>query len=214
MTRQPAAEKRFTVACPIPRLAPVSSSVRRGWFGCGAVVMPFTLPYFDPATFDLQTLASESRPCRLSALDRARRSGVKPRFAPRRAALGAAELDALVQPEWAVLPEFDGHWNDPKPRPIRRPGHAADGIFGGIARDGLLEGKPAFEWRRLIAGPGADLREPRAAGIVGISFGVGDALDRTAKAHLPGAGFPVKQQRGLGVVVQLAPLLAVHVGVE
>ena len=25
MTRQPAAEKRFTVACPMPRLAPVSS---------------------------------------------------------------------------------------------------------------------------------------------------------------------------------------------
>jgi hypothetical protein len=32
MTRQPAAEKRFTVACPMPRLAPVNSSVRRGWF--------------------------------------------------------------------------------------------------------------------------------------------------------------------------------------
>jgi hypothetical protein len=31
MTRQPAAEKRFTVACPMPRLAPVSRSVRRGW---------------------------------------------------------------------------------------------------------------------------------------------------------------------------------------
>src|SRR5213593_653668 len=31
ITRQPAAEKRFTVACPMPRLAPVSSKVRRGW---------------------------------------------------------------------------------------------------------------------------------------------------------------------------------------
>jgi hypothetical protein len=31
MTRQPAAEKRLTVAWPMPRLAPVSSSVRRGW---------------------------------------------------------------------------------------------------------------------------------------------------------------------------------------
>src|ERR1041384_7116333 len=31
MTRQPAAEKRFTVACPMPRLAPVNRSVRRGW---------------------------------------------------------------------------------------------------------------------------------------------------------------------------------------
>src|ERR1700716_4261560 len=30
MTRQPALEKRITVACPMPRLAPVRSSVRRG----------------------------------------------------------------------------------------------------------------------------------------------------------------------------------------
>ena len=29
ITRQPAAENRFTVACPIPRLAPVRSSVLR-----------------------------------------------------------------------------------------------------------------------------------------------------------------------------------------
>ena len=34
MTRQPAAEKRFTVACPMPRLAPVSSSVRGGGLVC------------------------------------------------------------------------------------------------------------------------------------------------------------------------------------
>jgi hypothetical protein len=30
MTRHPAEEKRITVACPMPRLAPVRSSVRRG----------------------------------------------------------------------------------------------------------------------------------------------------------------------------------------
>ena len=30
MTRQPAEEKRITVAWPMPRLAPVRSSVRRG----------------------------------------------------------------------------------------------------------------------------------------------------------------------------------------
>jgi hypothetical protein len=34
MTRQPAAENRFTVAWPMPRLAPVSSKVRRGWLVC------------------------------------------------------------------------------------------------------------------------------------------------------------------------------------
>jgi hypothetical protein len=40
ITRQPAAEKRLTVAWPIPRLAPVRSNVRRGWFVCG-LGMPF-----------------------------------------------------------------------------------------------------------------------------------------------------------------------------
>jgi hypothetical protein len=34
ITRQPAAEKRLTVAWPMPRLAPVSRSVRRCWLGC------------------------------------------------------------------------------------------------------------------------------------------------------------------------------------
>jgi hypothetical protein len=41
MTRQPAAEKRFTVACPMPRLAPVSSKARRGWFECDVGMASF-----------------------------------------------------------------------------------------------------------------------------------------------------------------------------
>ena len=38
MTRQPAAEKRFTVAWPMPRLAPVSSRARRGWLSLGVTM--------------------------------------------------------------------------------------------------------------------------------------------------------------------------------
>jgi hypothetical protein len=38
MTRQPAAENRLTVAWPMPRLAPVRSSVRRGWFVCEVAI--------------------------------------------------------------------------------------------------------------------------------------------------------------------------------
>src|ERR1700732_839651 len=37
MTRQPAAEKRLTVAWPMPRLAPVRSNVRRGWLGVAMI---------------------------------------------------------------------------------------------------------------------------------------------------------------------------------
>src|SRR5262245_8134548 len=115
MTRQPAAEKRLTVACPMPRLAPVSSSVRRGWLVCGAVVI------------------SDSN------------LRIEPRLAPRRADAVAAELDALVQAERAVFPELDAHWNNSKARPVRRTWHLADGELGCVARDRLLEGKSAFQ---------------------------------------------------------------------
>src|ERR1700722_4296697 len=40
MTRQPAAEKRFTVAWPMPRLAPVSSKARRGGVSLGLTPGP------------------------------------------------------------------------------------------------------------------------------------------------------------------------------
>jgi hypothetical protein len=39
MTRHPAAENRLTVAWPMPRLAPVSSRVRRGWLEAGTFGM-------------------------------------------------------------------------------------------------------------------------------------------------------------------------------
>jgi hypothetical protein len=51
MTRQPALEKRITVAWPMPRLAPVRSSVRRGVLldeeginGSFVLVMPGLVP--------------------------------------------------------------------------------------------------------------------------------------------------------------------------
>src|SRR3954451_2551268 len=38
ITRQPAAEKRLTVAWPMPRLAPVRSRVRRGWLSLCVII--------------------------------------------------------------------------------------------------------------------------------------------------------------------------------
>src|SRR5262245_55997195 len=184
MTRQPAAEKRFTVAWPMPRLAPVSRSVRRGWLVCGAVVM----------------MHSNLR--------------IEPRLAPGRADAVAAELDTLVRPERAVFPELDAHWNNSKARPVRRPRHGADRVLGGVVRDRLLEGEPAFQRRGLLARPRADLGEPRAACEIGIGLGVADPLDRAAQPHLPPQRLPVKQERGLGRGCELLALLALHVGVE
>src|SRR5205085_9684506 len=72
MTRQPAAEKRFTVAWPMPRLAPVSSSVRRGWLVCGAVGMIGNLEHFpakwEPVRRRKCDNAKESRACPASIL--------------------------------------------------------------------------------------------------------------------------------------------------
>src|SRR5262249_992017 len=87
MTRQPAAEKRLTVAWPMPRLAPVSSNVRRGWFAC-KLCMPF-LEWF---------LVSEQVDASLR---------VEPRLVPWRVRALAFELEAIVQSKRSLLPEFD-----------------------------------------------------------------------------------------------------------
>ena len=80
MTRQPAEEKRITVAWPMPRLAPVRSSVRRG------ALLDGCMDYFQ---------ASGIQPHFSPGLD----------FPLDRRV--AAEFDTVVQTEWAVVPELD-----------------------------------------------------------------------------------------------------------
>src|SRR4029077_5272227 len=129
MTRQPALEKRITVAWPMPRLAPVRSSVRRG-----ALV--------DDGIELFQAWAS----------------GVHPHLAPGLARRVAAEFHAVVQAERAVVPEFHAQRRDAPAAPARRPRHLADHMLGGDQRNRLLEGKAALQRLRLLARPGADLR--------------------------------------------------------
>src|SRR5487761_355365 len=119
-TRQPAAENRFTVAWPMPRLAPVRSSVRRGWLFVGI-------------NFSNR---NELR--------------VEPRLGPRRAHAVAGKGDAVVQPERPLLPELDLGRHDPIADPMRRPRYRADCKFGGKARNRLFEGEPALQRRRLL----------------------------------------------------------------
>src|SRR5258708_7921792 len=93
MTRQPAAEKRFTVAWPMPRLAPVSSRARRGWLSWGV-----TIGILEPQYLNMAFQA---------------RSRIEPHLAPRRPGPGATELDAIVQPIGPILPEFDDQGQQP-----------------------------------------------------------------------------------------------------
>src|SRR6188472_1226172 len=111
MTRQPAAEKRFTVACPMPRLAPVNRSVRRGWLDEFGIKL----------------------------------SRIHAHFGPRLAQTRAPELDAIVEAEGPVVPEFDRDRHDPIPGPVRRTRHRAKGVLRGVDRDRLLEREAAFE---------------------------------------------------------------------
>src|SRR5260370_24825021 len=125
MTRQPAEEKRITVACPMPRLAPVRSSVRRGVLLDEVGINGFSFSPSCPAL------------CRASSLTFSRRRRktwmagtspamtptlwIKPRLGPWLIRPRAAELDAVVQAGRAVGPEPElGRQNAPA-APARLP---------------------------------------------------------------------------------------------
>src|SRR3974390_686197 len=163
----------------MPRLAPVSSSVRRGWFDCELVIWSFS-------------------------------SWIESRLAPRPTQIVALEFDAVVQAERPLLPELNREWHDAVARPVERPRNVGERVFGGVDRNRLLEGEAAFQRRRLLARPGADLRLLRSAGEIGIGLGVGDPLDVAAHADLPAWRLPVKNPCRFRPRGQISSLLAVH----
>src|SRR5262245_34502964 len=112
MTRQPALEKRLTVAWPMPRLAPVRSRVRRGSLMCvvGMVDITAFSSGVDPGWH--QENATKKKISR-----------IEPRLGPRRVEPLAPELDAVMQPKRPVLPELHDHGHDPVAAPVRRTGH-------------------------------------------------------------------------------------------
>src|SRR3954468_24067630 len=120
MTRQPAEENRIAVAWPMPRLAPVKSSVRRG-----------ALDEEGMQVFQLSTWSG-----RLA-------SGIEPHLRPRAVRRIATEFDAVVETERAVVPEFETGGVNAPAAPSLRARHFADHVFGGDQRDRLLEGKAA-----------------------------------------------------------------------
>src|SRR6266404_9034696 len=205
MTRQPALEKRITVAWPMPRLAPVRSSVRRGVlaeFGInGSLVLRHARPC---AGHQRLPLAAEENTW----------LWIKPDLRPWLARRRAAEFDAVVQAKRPVVPEFELCGHDPPAAPPLRARYFADNVLGRDLGDRLLEGKPAFQRLRLLAGPGSDLRLFRSGREIGVGLRFRHRRHVAADTDLAAQRLPVKQQRGLGICGQLAALLAGDVAVE
>src|SRR5260370_18789862 len=105
-------------------------------------------------------------------------SGIKPRLGPRLIRSGAAEFDAVVQAERAVVPEFELGGRNAPTAPAGRARHVADDMFCRDLRDRLLKGKTAFQRLRLLAGPGADLGLFWASSKIGIGCPVRDLRHR------------------------------------
>src|SRR5262249_53551395 len=139
MTRHPAAAKRLTVAWPIPRLAPVRSSVRRGWFEAGGVGMALTL-------WALLGFFRHYIGARIPVLV----LRIKARFRPRGPDIRPAKLNAVMQPERPLVPEFDHAGRQSVADPEWRARHRPDGKLGRFDGDRLLEGVAAFERARLF----------------------------------------------------------------
>src|SRR5262249_37965898 len=85
-------------------------------------------------------------------------SRIEPRLAPRSVWRIAFERDGIVEAEWPLLPELNGDRHNPVARPVWWPGNLADGVFRRINGNRLFEGESAFQRRRLLAGPGPNLR--------------------------------------------------------
>src|ERR1700674_196708 len=109
-TRQPAEEKRITVAWPMPRLAPVRSSVRRGVlaeFGInGSLVLRHARsraghPRLALILAEEKTLMAGMSPAMTAP------SGIEPNLGPWLTRRRAAKFDAVVQAERSVMPEFE-----------------------------------------------------------------------------------------------------------
>src|SRR5262245_62776458 len=119
-----------------------------------------------------------------------------------------------MQAERPLSPELDHEWSQAIAGPVWRSGNRTDCEFRGVKRNRLLEGVGALERRRLLAGPGTDLGEPRPRREISISFRIFDSLHRAAQPHLPIDRLPMKEQRGFVIAIELLSLSALDVGVE
>src|ERR1700704_199227 len=123
MTRQPALEKRITVACPMPRLAPVRSSVRRGVLAEFGINGSLVLRHARPCAGHPRLEA-----CCEQDVDGGGEGGPPP-LNPWRTRRPAGEFDAVVRAEGGVVPELDRRGRDAPAAPAGRARHLADDVL-------------------------------------------------------------------------------------
>ncbi len=119
-----------------------------------------------------------------------------------------------MQAKGSVLPKFDGFRNQPKARPMLRPGHRAKAEFRRIFGNALFQLETSDQGTRLPRGPGADLAAAGPAGKIDVGFGRGDRTDRAIDPNLTPQAFPMQTQRRLGIGGKLVAFLALEIRIK
>src|SRR3954454_19720260 len=119
-------------------------------------------------------------------------SGIKPRLGPGLIRRVAAEYDAVVQSERAIVPKFELGRRDPPAAPARRARYVADDVGGDYLGDRLFEGETAFERLRLLARPRSNLGLFRPGGEIGVGLCLRKRRHVAAYANLPPQRFPIE----------------------
>src|SRR5258708_39659397 len=96
---------------------------------------------------------------------------IKTRLGPWLIRPRAAEFDAVVQAERAVVPELELRRQNAPAAPARRARDFADDVLGRDLCNRLFERKTAFQRLRLLRGPGAGLRLFGPSGQISVGFG-------------------------------------------
>src|SRR5260370_18419021 len=108
-------------------------------------------------------------------------------------------------------PELDDQRHDAKARPVERAGNGADVELCRVERLRLFECVAALQRRGLLAGPGADLGQPRPGPEIRVGLRVPDFFVSPAQAHLAPEPLPRKNQRRLWLPRDFPPFLAVSI---
>src|SRR5690554_4285033 len=123
-------------------------------------------------------------------------------------------FEAIVQPAWPPLPEFNPLGNHPVTTPETGQGDFAGAELAFHLRHFLFQQAPGSNRLALLRYPGANLAAPWPGGEVFQGFRLADLFHRPLNTYLTVQADPGKQQRCLGVLLQFQCLAAAVIGVE